>query len=262
MSTSCQYTTDFFQSIRASSSQSAAVVVPLLIDLIHPTSVIDIGCGPGTWLHEFENQGVADILGVDGDYVAPSLLQIPQPLFISHDLRNLFSAPRQFDLALCLEVAEHLPAECADVLIDSLVRLAPVVAFSAAVPHQGGTDHRNEQWPEYWAAKFQARGFVSIDYLRPRIWNNDDVAWWFAQNMILYVEEGHLHQTRELTSLVDLQNGKPLSLVHPRCYLGTVTSADKRVKAEQNLGVVEAARRFFAAGAKSLRSRLKANANR
>jgi hypothetical protein len=85
---------------------------------------------------------------VDGAYVQPALLAIPQEQFLAHDLTLPLHAGRTFDLALSLELAEHLPPECAGVLVDSLARLAPAVVFSAAVPFQGGVGHVNERWPE------------------------------------------------------------------------------------------------------------------
>lgn len=51
---------------------------------------------------------------------------------------------RRFDLVLCLEVAEHLPASAADTLVRSLTGLGNVIAFSAAIPFQGGANHVNE----------------------------------------------------------------------------------------------------------------------
>jgi hypothetical protein len=62
---------------------------------------------------------------------------------------------RTFDLAICLEVAEHLPPEAAEGFIDSLTRLAPVVLFSAAITFQVGNQHLNGQWPDYWATLFR-----------------------------------------------------------------------------------------------------------
>ena len=71
-----------------------------------------------------------------------------------------------------LEVAEHIPPECADIFVESLTwGLAPVIMFSAAVPGQGGTLHLNEQWPAYWASKFAQHGYVLIDCLRPQLWD-------------------------------------------------------------------------------------------
>ena len=91
-----------------------------------------------------------------------------------------------------LEVAEHLPPDSADALVESLTRLAPFVLFSAAIPLQGGWHHINEQWPEYWAEKFLARGFVAVDCFRPRIWTDDRVQRYYRQNLLLLVRKDHI----------------------------------------------------------------------
>jgi hypothetical protein len=89
---------------------------------------------------------------------------------------------------LCLEVAEHLPADSAPTLIDSLVSLGPVILFSAAIPFQGGTHHVNEQWPEYWARHFSPRDIMRTVRRRFGV---HDVEWYYAQNILLYVERGY-----------------------------------------------------------------------
>ena len=68
---------------------------------------------------------------------------------------------RKFDLVLSLEVAEHLPSECAEAFVESLVNLGPVILFSAAIPYQGGENHVNEQWPEYWVGVLSGEGICS-----------------------------------------------------------------------------------------------------
>src|SRR5579872_3567235 len=135
------YKEGFFKDQQQAAKLSAGVVVPLLLEWIAPTSVIDIGCGVGTWLRVLQEHGVSDFLGVDGAYVNRDWLEIPQAQFVSHDLNEAFSAGRRFTLALCLEVAEHLSPERAPSLVQDLVDLAPVVVFSAAVPGQGGVAH-------------------------------------------------------------------------------------------------------------------------
>src|SRR5205085_11975533 len=111
--------------------------------------------------------------------------------FRAIDLREPFELPRTFDLAVSLEVAEHLPASSASAFVESLTRLAPAVLFSAAVPHQGGWNHLNEQWPQYWAEIFARHGFFPVDCLRERFWDRPNVRWWYAQNMVLYLADGH-----------------------------------------------------------------------
>ncbi len=161
------YNDSFYNSQCEGSRQSASVVVPILCALLSPKSVVDVGCGVGTWLSAFREHGVTDILRIDGDYVDRQRLLIPKDVFMGVDLANAFasvSLPEK-DLAICLEVAEHIPKENADQLLKLLTSLAPVVCFSAAIPGQGGANHVNEQWPDYWSAKFADRGFCRFDVI-------------------------------------------------------------------------------------------------
>jgi SAM-dependent methyltransferase len=213
------YTNDYYHALRTGSRRSAGVVVPIVLGLAHVRSVIDVGCGQGAWLAAFREHGVEDVRGVDGDYVDRQRLEVPAEWFESHDLTQPLRLERTFDLVVSLEVAEHLPAERADAFIDSLTRLGPLVLFSAAAPFQGGVHHVNEQWPAYWAARFAARGYLPIDCLRRRLWTNEDVEWWYAQNTFLYAEQSHLESQPSLKAEYEAAGPAALALVHPRRYL-------------------------------------------
>ena len=204
---------------------SARTVLPIVFDLIRPSSVVDVGCSAGFWLQVCRELGATTICGIDGSYVDSAALCIPADCFIAHDLNLPIRLERKFDLAINLEVAEHLPAASAALLIDSLVRLAPVVLFSAAIPFQGGVGHVNEQWPEYWAALFNARGFVPVDCIRLRIWDLPGVEEHYAQNALLYVEREHLRRHERLSRGWEANRDVPLALVHPRHYLDVADPA-------------------------------------
>ncbi len=165
--------------------QSAREVVPLVLDLLQPASVIDVGCGLGTWLAVFEELGVKDILGIDGSDTASEQLEIPKEKFIPADLTQPLQISRRFDLVVCLEVAEHLPGTAAEAFIGTLTSLGDTILFSAAIPGQGGQEHINEQWPEYWQEKFLKHNYKFYDLIRERIWGNDKVEWWYRQNTFL-----------------------------------------------------------------------------
>jgi SAM-dependent methyltransferase len=212
------YSCDFFQSHRDGAWRSARATVPLILDLLVVQSVIDVGCGQGTWLAVFHECSVTNICGIDGDYIDHERLEIPAECFIAHDLQQPLRVSRQFDLAMSLEVAEHLPPESADSIVTSLVQLAPVVLFSAAAPFQGGTHHVNEQWPAYWAERFAAHDYLPIDCLRRKLWNRDDVEWWYAQNMFLYAKRAFL-EDHDVLLREHQACPMALSLVHPRRYL-------------------------------------------
>ncbi|HEU4929160.1 MAG TPA: hypothetical protein VFU38_04970, partial [Candidatus Krumholzibacteria bacterium] len=98
-------------------------------------------------------------------------------------------APR-FDVAVSMEVAEHLPAPAADRYVDMLTRLAPVVVFTAATPGQGGNDHVNEQPHEYWIEKFASRGLV-LDRDTANRWSGEwerggRVRDWYHRNLMVF----------------------------------------------------------------------------
>jgi 2-polyprenyl-3-methyl-5-hydroxy-6-metoxy-1,4-benzoquinol methylase len=166
---------------------SPSIIVPIVMSLARPKSVVDVGCGIGYWLSEFQRLGVERVLGLDGVHVDAEWLVIPKSLFRAIDLAQPFHLEEQFDLAVCLEVAEHLPTASAHTLVKSLVKLAPAVLFSCAIPMQGGTQHVNEQWPEYWRQLFQKHAYVMLDLIRPEVWKNQKVKFWYRQNMFLFV---------------------------------------------------------------------------
>ncbi len=212
------YDADFFRKQQDGSIRSAREIVPIALSLAQPTSVIDIGCGTGGWLSVFMEHGVLDVAGVDGDYVDPSMLRIPREAFRSADLSQPFAAERAYDLAMSLEVGEHIPAAAAAMYVESLTRLSDVVLFSAAVPYQGGKHHVNEQWPDYWARLFAERGFACFDCIRKRIWSNPDVQWWYAQNVLLFAKASAVERSPALARL-EPADPDALALVHPRSYL-------------------------------------------
>jgi hypothetical protein len=105
-------------------------------------------------------------------------------------------------------VAEHLPEAFADRLIDILVDTAPIVIFSAAFPGQTGVNHINEQPPWYWREKFHRLNYVEIDFLRPLIWGDGKVAWWYRQNITSYVCNTNLKENKKLKNLYNKFKGQ------------------------------------------------------
>lgn len=213
------YTTTFFENHVGGSRDSARRIASLITDLIQPRSVVDLGCATGTWLAAFQAQGAEVIDGYDGDYVDRSLLEIPVTSFHPVDLTRALVTPfewptRQYDLAVSLEVGEHLEPRLSEPLVDQLTRLASAVLFSAAIPRQSGTDHINERWQSEWAAIFARRGFYPHDVIRPAVWNDDLVEPWYAQNMLLY--------TREPSDVAIMD------LVHPRLWEKNLRNAAVR----------------------------------
>lgn len=197
---------------RMHNTQAAYSILPYIFSYIKPISVIDIGCGNGSWLKVASKLGADIIQGVDGIKVADDQLNIPEGNFLKHDLTKPLQLNKKFDLVLSLEVAEHLPEAAANIFIDTLTNHGNCILFSAAIPNQGGQFHFNEQWPEYWHLKFKERGYLAYDIIRNKFWNDDNVFWWYKQSIIIYAKEGVLKDSNLLP--VSIVN----AMVHPQLY--------------------------------------------
>lgn len=225
--TKLAYDEEFYARYQDESRSSATKIVPLVLELTTPRSVVDVGCGVGAWLAVFRDHGIQDMLGLDGDYVNPAMLQIDRANFRVADLRQPLAVGRTFDLVVSLEVAEHLPEGCARTFVQSLTSLGPVVLFSAAIPFQGGAEHINEQWPEYWVSLFREHAYQVVDVLRWRIWSDSDIAWYYRQNVLLFVKMDAIARP-SLDNWASSTRLTQLSIVHPDLYTMHHTSTSIR----------------------------------
>jgi hypothetical protein len=212
------YTRAYYELEKNSARTSAEVIAPLVMRWVSPTSVIDLGCGVGSWLAVFKEAGVQEIHGVDGDYIQRDQLAISEDAFTSYDLANPYVSGRSYDMAMSLEVAGRLPPEAAQLHVHSLTNLAPVVLFSSAIPHQPGDNDVNQQWPVYWADLFAQRGYVVIDALRFEIWEDSRIGWWYRQNIMFYAHKEHLKHWPALEAEHLSGPARPLQLIHPEMF--------------------------------------------
>ena len=231
------YNASFFERMDEWAERSASVMVPLVQHLLSPASVLDVGGGTGAWGATFARLGVSDYTCADGSYVDRSRLRIPSERFREADLAQPLDLGRRFDLALCLEVGEHLPPAAAQTLVDSLTRHSDVVLFSAAIPLQSGTNHINEQWPAFWSNHFRSADYNCVDCVRPRVWNDPGVGWWYKQNTLLFIK-GDPRQPQYARLLEQPDTSQvPASLVHPELYLGRMEMLNRIESHEQTFGV-------------------------
>lgn len=157
--------------------------LPLILGGKFPSSVLDVGCGVGTWLKAFKEFGVQDYFGLDGVKIADADLLVEKAKFRVSDFSKPWTIGRKFDLAICLEVAEHLPPASSQDFIKAICEHSDHVIFSAGCPEQPGQNHINCQWPEFWQQLFNQNGFACKDDIRPKIWNAREIEVWYRQNI-------------------------------------------------------------------------------
>jgi SAM-dependent methyltransferase len=226
------YSEEFFSKRKEGLFDAVAIVAGVILEKYKPGSVLDVGCGTGAWLAHFQREGCR-IQGIDGEWVPDDQLDVDAGSILRTDLTRLEPAAvaGQFDVAICLEVVEHLPREAAEAVIRFLTAKAPVVVFSGAIPGQGGTGHITECWQSSWAAVFRDCGFRANDCIRPEIWDEAAVPFWYRQNIVVYEKA----DVKESAPAADF---RMLDLVHPELYLR------KKRKAERERGLKRLAKKL------------------
>ncbi|WP_417890159.1 class I SAM-dependent methyltransferase [Xanthomarina gelatinilytica] len=215
-------------------------IVPVVNNLLKPKSVVDIGCGLGTFLKVFKDLDVTDVLGVDGNWVDRDKLceYLQSDEFLEHDLEKDLMLNKKFDLVLSMEVAEHLSENAADIYVKNLVNAGEIILFSAAIPMQGGQNHINEQWLTYWELKFSKYNYVIHDVLRPVFWDNPKVHWWYKQNMVLIAPESYVFSSKMTVNPFK-------KLVHYDLYLKKSKKVQDLQTKLENIRNAKAGTRFY-----------------
>lgn len=229
---------NFKYPVNVYNQRAAQEIVPFVMNLVNPKSVVDVGCGIGTWLKIFKENGVQSVVGLDGAYHEKNVIMqnLSDTEFVEVNLEdeyttilNVLHAKHQavnrlmFDLVISLEVAEHLHEKYADSYIDLLTTLSGCILFSAAIPKQGGDGHVNEQWPTYWVDKFAKKGYKVYDVIRPRFWNNVHVETWYKQNMLLFVKEGEHYKDIKNRLIEQCAATHLLNIVHPDLFMAKIS---------------------------------------
>ncbi len=212
------YDRSFYAAQVNGASRSAGAIVPIVTEMFPGIrSVADVGCGTGTWLHHFKLAGATRVLGFDGGAPGTEFLEIEPNEFKTVDLRKPLLVGERFDLATTFEVAEHLPHRWAQRFVANITGLSDLILFGAALPGQGGTLHYNERWPSYWLSHFDDMGYECFDIIRPRVWHDARVEWWYAQNTLTFVKR----ERRDLMARAE-EIGRSsehiVDVVHPRCF--------------------------------------------
>jgi SAM-dependent methyltransferase len=199
--------------------ESARRILPDLLTRFAVRSLVEVGCGNAHWTQAAIDRGIDDYAVVDGPWNDRADLLVEPARFREADLAQPLDLGRRFDLAICLEVAEHVEAASARTLVGSLCDAADVVVFSAAIPLQGGFGHINEQWPSWWRALFAEQGYEAFDLVRPRHWADEAIHYWYRQNTLVYVARANARAMA--LAEAESQGGEPavFDMVHPEKYL-------------------------------------------
>ncbi|MEZ9898250.1 methyltransferase domain-containing protein [Vibrio breoganii] len=210
------YNDDFFRYINKGSELAAEAIIPIIKKHFVVDSVLDVGCGSGTWLKVWKEHNIEDVYGIDGNSLKDKEILVPRKNLLSMNLCSSFNLDRRFTVTQCLEVAEHIPQKYSLLLVESICKHSDIVIFSAAPPGQGGENHVNEQCYDYWRNIFKMNGFDAYDIIRPKISGLKSIPPWYKYNLLIYIRD-----TSNYASLLDAYRqpyNKKISDISPWRY--------------------------------------------
>jgi 2-polyprenyl-3-methyl-5-hydroxy-6-metoxy-1,4-benzoquinol methylase len=122
-----------------------------------PKSVIDFGCGIGSYLYAAKQCGIKKIKGLEiggnfaKEYTDESVREL---IDFNTDITKPIS-PGFFDISMCIEVAEHVEMQGSSQLVKNIAKATKQFCiWSAAPPGQDGCGHVNCHEKEYWTNLF------------------------------------------------------------------------------------------------------------
>ncbi len=180
------------------------------------------------------------MLGIDGDWVRKELLTDNDIDLVSHDLEKPITIKNTYDLAISLEVGEHLSSDLASSFISDICKTSNRVLFSAAIPGQEGNNptHINEQWQSYWCSLFKMNGYYPLDIVRPTVWKNKRIPIHYRQNTLFYVQGDEYEKLRKTVMPKDTGNEfTSLDVVHPELYFNKISRLGRELGVRESVGI-------------------------
>ena len=205
--------------------KSAKIILPILFNHYKPNSIIDVGCGIGTWLKAAKELGINKFVGIDGNEIEEDFLLVSRKYIKIDNLETHKNINNEkYDLAISVEVAEHLHNNCSVHFVKTLTSYSDVVLFSAAIPYQEGEHHINCNPPQFWVDIFKKYGYDCYDF------RNDLMNMWekvnpcYSQNILLFAKEKYRNTFMKF-NLTE----KPIFYYHPAYVDAIVNNKDPNV---------------------------------
>ena len=149
---------------------------------LNPESILDIGCGPGTYVRSFRSAGMA-ATGIDIDERVHGQEHLTFKSLLDIDTESA-------EVVICLEVAEHIESVLEDQVVERVAStVGKTLIWTAAAVGQGGIGHINCKNKQEWADKLTAAGLVRNtereEALRTYIRQGYHLGW-FPNNLLVF----------------------------------------------------------------------------
>jgi hypothetical protein len=164
------YGQDFFAHRFDEIGWRGSIMCDTIQGILHPATLVDVGCGIGDLVEAFRLRGVA-AWGVEGSEFSFPYRRVRKSLLLRMDLRKPQKLERNVsELALCFEVAEHIEPEYTEIFFDNLVMFSDSILFSSfAGESSHAVGHVNQNPMSFWCDQFKRRGYTKVEGIGDRM---------------------------------------------------------------------------------------------
>lgn len=128
-----------------------------IVEGIAPSRVLDAGCALGLLVEALRDRGV-EAFGIDlSSYAMEQLHEKVRPYCRRGSIADGFT--ERYDLVVCIEVLEHMPAADAEAAVANFCRHTDDVLFSSTPFDHREPTHINVHPPEHWGELFARHDF-------------------------------------------------------------------------------------------------------
>jgi len=134
-----------------------------IVENFEANSILDLGCGVGSYLEGAKQSGCSDIMGIELNYDKAKNYMVDEVKnnIKKGDITSNLNIDKQFDCCISFEVAEHIVPEGTEGFVKNLTEHSKkYIILSAAPPGQPGTGHINLKPQHFWIDKIQENNFL------------------------------------------------------------------------------------------------------
>jgi len=158
------YDDDFFAWHKKNAEGYSLITGAKLFKHYKPESVVDFGCGIGSYLQAAMGAGVKKIKGyeIGGEHSRKYVNKdIQKFIEFNTDITRMINSGEKYDISICIEVAEHIePSGSAQLVNNIAAHTNKFCVWTAAPKGQDGCGHINGNTKNYWLDLFKENGMA------------------------------------------------------------------------------------------------------
>jgi len=163
-----------------------------IFNTFSPDSILDLGCGVGSYIEGALLAGCKKVLGIElnFDNAKEYFTDLICPYIISGDVTINLKLQCKFDCVISFEVGEHIEPDGTQGFINNLTSYTnKYIIFTAASPGQRGTGHINLLDKNIWIESVVKKGFVYRGDLVDKCkidWKEFNVESYIIKNLMIF----------------------------------------------------------------------------